>query len=151
MVRVLAILLLSALFSAAAVTSAQQQFGSASDENAIVMRLNAYAAAKMRRDARAEAACFTDDADLRIGTDAPITGRANIERAVTMRDPAFRFSLEPASLRFLSDDVAIVEVDITTGVQSPLTKMVGSYLMVRRNVVEWLIGAVRIVPAPAAP
>jgi hypothetical protein len=84
---------------------------------------------------------------LRIGTEPSVTGRTNIERAVAMRDPAFRFSLEPASLRFLSDDVAIVEVDITTGVQSPLTKMVGTYVMVRRNVVEWLIGAVRIVPA----
>ena len=147
MVKALTTLVVSTLLATSIGTSARQQFGSAADENAIVSRLTTYAAAKMRRDARAEALCYAEDADLRFGTGLSITGRANIEKAVAMTDPAFRFSLEPSSLRFLSDDVAIVEVDITTGVQSPLTKMVGTYVMVRRNVVEWLIGAVRIVPA----
>ena len=146
MVRALATLLVSVILSAGVVTPAQQ-LGSRADENAIVQRLAAYAAARMRRDAKASALCYTEDADYRFSTESKVTGRAGIEKLHVVTDPAFRFSIEPANLRFLSNDVAIVEVDITTGVQVPLTKMIGTYVMVRRNVVDWLIGAARIVPA----
>jgi len=144
MMKAFVTLLVSAILSAGVVTSAQ--LGTAADENAIVQRLSTYAAARMKRDAHAEALCYTEDGDFRSSAGPFVTGRANIEKQLAVTDPRYRFSLEPASLRFLSPDVAIVEADIQAGVQSPLTKLVGTYVMVRRTG-DWLIGAARIVPA----
>jgi uncharacterized protein (TIGR02246 family) len=145
MIKALTALLVSVVLSAGVATFAQE-LGSPGDENAIVKQLAAYASARNRNDAKAAALCFTDDADYRFNTESKVTGRAGIEKLITVADPAFRFSLEPANLRFLSNDVAIVEADVVAGAQAPPTKMIATYVMVRRNVVEWLIGAARIVP-----
>jgi uncharacterized protein (TIGR02246 family) len=120
----------------------------AADDAAIRQRLATYAKARSDRDARAEALCYWEDGDFRSSAGPFVTGREAIERQLIVNNPNYRFELEVVGLRFLTPDVAIAEANLQTGVLPILTKLVGSYIMVKRNG-EWLIGAARI--ARAAP
>ena len=100
----------------------------------------------MKRDAHAEALCYAEDGDFRSSAGPFVTGRAQIEKQLTVANPNYRFELEILSLRFFSPQVAIVEADVRTGVTEPLGKLVGTYVMVKRDG-EWLISAARIARA----
>jgi len=129
------------LLCASGVMSAQG--GAPADESAIRQRLAAYAAARTARDAHAEALCYTEDGDFRSSAGPFVTGRAKIEQQLTVANPNYRFELDAVSLRFLDPEVAVVEADVRAGVSAPLAKLVGTYVMVKRNG-EWLISAARI-------
>ena len=140
----------SALFLLALVLSpgppASAQAGMTADTSAIHERLAAYAAARARRDAHAEALCYAPDGDFRSSAGPFVTGREGIEKQLTVANPNYRFELDVVSLRFLDPQVAVVEADLRTGVSTPLARLVGTYVMVKRDG-EWLIGAARIARA----
>ena len=73
-------------------------------------------------------------------------GGTAVEKQLTVANPNYKFELEIVSLRFLDPQVAVVETELQTGVSTPLAKLVGTYVMVKRNG-EWLIGAARIARA----
>jgi uncharacterized protein (TIGR02246 family) len=118
----------------------------AADEGAIRQRLAAYAAARAKGDPRAEALCYAEDGDFRSSAGPFVTGRAMIEKQLTVANPNYRFEMEIVSVRSLDPQVAIVETTLQTGVTTPLAKLVGTYVLVKRNG-EWLIGAARIARA----
>jgi uncharacterized protein (TIGR02246 family) len=122
------------------------QAGTASDETMIRMRLTLYAAARTARDAHTEALCYTEDGDFRSSAGPFVSGRAAVEKQLTVANPNYRFELDVLTIRFLDPQVAVVETDLRTGVTMPLAKLVGTYVMVKRNG-EWLIGAARIARA----
>jgi len=136
------LLLALAVLLAGSAASAQ----TSADETDITKRLAAYADARTKRDAHAEALCYAEDGDFRSSAGPFVTGRAQIEKQLTVNNPNYRFELEIVSMRFLDPQVAIVEADVRAGVGDALGKLVGSYVMVKRNG-EWLIGAARIARA----
>jgi uncharacterized protein (TIGR02246 family) len=144
MIKTSTILGVTMLLLAGGVVSAQG--GASADESAIRQRLAAYAAARTARDAHAEALCYAEDGDFRSSAGPFVTGRAKIEQQLTVANPNYRFELDVLGLRFLDPQVAVVEADVRAGVATPLAKLVGTYVMVKRNG-EWLIGAARIARA----
>ena len=134
------------LLALATSTTAFAQSGTAADETAIRQRLAAYAAARTARDAHAEALCYTEDGDFRSSAGPFVTGRAAVEKQLTVANPNYKFELQVVSVRYLDPQVAVVETDLQTGVSTPFAKLVGTYVMVKRNG-QWLIGAARIARA----
>jgi uncharacterized protein (TIGR02246 family) len=122
------------------------QGGASAEDTAIRQRLATYAAARTARDAHAEALCYAEDGDFRSSAGPFVTGRAKIEQQLTVANPNYRFELDVLSVRYLDPQVAVVEADVRAGVAAPLGKLVGTYVMVKRNG-EWLIGAARIARA----
>jgi uncharacterized protein (TIGR02246 family) len=122
------------------------QAGTAADETTIRQRLTLYAAARTARDAHTEALCYAEDGDFRSSAGPFVRGRAEIEKQLTVANPNYRFELDVVTLRFLDPQVAVVEADVRAGVGENLGKLVGTYVMVKRNG-EWLIGAARIARA----
>jgi uncharacterized protein (TIGR02246 family) len=124
------------------------------DENAIRQRLAAYADARTRRDAAAEALCYTKDGDFRSSAGPFVSGREAIERQLTVNDPSYTFALTVTKLRMLTPQVAMVDAEVAAGPAGRAVKLLGSYVMVRAEA-EWLIAAARIStvppPRPAAP
>ena len=143
--RFLAVLLI-ALVSVTIPALAQQSPGA--DEMGIRARLASYADARSRRDAAAEARCYTVDGDFRSSLGPFVSGRADIEKQLTVTDPNYRFSLTVTRLRFLMPQVAMVDADVLAGPEGRTAKLVGSYVMVRDSG-DWLIAAARIALAPA--
>jgi hypothetical protein len=90
--------------------------------------------------------CYAEDGDFRSSAGPFVTGRAAIEKQLTVANPNYKFELDVVSLRFLDPQVAVVEADVRAGVGDNLGKLVGTYVMVKRNG-EWLIGAARIARA----
>ena len=62
----------------------------AQDEAAIRARVAAYGDARNKRDAHAEALCYTDDGDFRSGLGPFVSGRAAIEKQLTVNDSTYR-------------------------------------------------------------
>jgi uncharacterized protein (TIGR02246 family) len=122
------------------------QAGTAADETTIRQRLTLYAAARTARDAHTEALCYAEDGDFRSSAGPFVRGRSEIEKQLTVANPNYRFELDVVTLRFLDPQVAVVEADVRAGVGENLGKLVGTYVMVKRNG-EWLIGAARIARA----
>jgi len=120
----------------------------AADEMAVRQRLAAYAEARMNRDAAAEALCYTEDGDFRSSAGPFVSGRAAIEKQLTVNDPTYQFVLTVTHLRFLTPGVAVADADLVTGAQGRTAKLVGSYVLVRQGS-NWLISAARIAVAPA--
>ena len=116
------------------------------DEAGVRKVLATYADARNRRDAHAEALCYTEDGDFLSSTGGAAVGRAAIEKTLTVTDPNYRFTLVIDTVRFLAPDVAVVDSTILGGPTR------GTYVVVKRQA-EWLISAARIwrPTAPAAP
>jgi uncharacterized protein (TIGR02246 family) len=118
------------------------------EEAAVRQRLSAYAEARSRRDAAAEARCYTTDGDFRSSVGPFVSGRDAIEKQLTVNDPGYRFSLTVTKLRVLAPQVAMVDADVVAGPEGRTVKLLGSYVMVREGS-DWLIAAARVAPTPA--
>ena len=130
---------------------------STQDESAVRARIAAYADARNKRDAHAEALCYTEDGDFRSSQGPFVSGRAAIEKQLTVNDPSYHFDLEITKLRFLDATTAIVDAEVRTGTSRGETVLVADYVVVKIGS-EWLIAAGRIAakpparsPAPAGP
>ena len=140
------LLLLAAVLTVAPDASAQS-----ADEAAVRARLAAYADARNRRDAHAEALCYTVDGDFRSSAGPFVSGRDAIEKQLTVTDPNYRFSLEVTHLRFLTPQMVIADATVKAGPGSTPATLVGTYVLMKQGN-DWLIAAARIsrAPAPAA-
>ena len=123
---------------------------SPADEGAIRARLADYAEARTRRDAHAEALCYTVDGDFRSSAGPFVFGRAAVEKQLVVNDPTYQFVLTVTHVRFVTPEVAIADADVNTGVGGRLAPLVGVYVMVKQGG-EWLISGARIARAPVAP
>ena len=121
---------------------------SPTDEAAVRSRLAAYAEARNRRDARAEALSYLPDGDFRSSLGPFVSGREAIERQLTVNDPSYRFGLTITRLRFLAPQVAIADAEVRAGAGGREATLVGTYVMMKQGS-EWLIAAARIARAPA--
>jgi uncharacterized protein (TIGR02246 family) len=151
MIKALSTLL--AAFSLSASVGLLAEGPQSADEAAVRQRLATYAAARTKGDAHAEALCYTEDGDFRSSAGPFVTGRAMVEKQLTVANPNYKFELTVASVRFIVPEVAVVETELQTGVSMPLAKLVGTYVLVKKNG-DWLISAARIaraVPPPAPP
>jgi uncharacterized protein (TIGR02246 family) len=118
------------------------------DEAAIRTRLAAYADARNRRDAHAEALCYATDGDFRSSLGPFVFGREAVENQLVVTNPDYRFHLAVTHLRFVTPQVAIADADVNTGLGANLAPLVGVYVMVKQSG-EWLISGARIARAPA--
>lgn len=139
-------LLLSVLVLCAPVTAGAQ--GTA-DEAAVRARLAAYADARMQRDAKAEALCYTMNGDFRSSQGPFVAGRAAVESQLTVTNPAYRFSLTVSKLRFVAPGVAVVDADLLTGLEGREAPLIGTYVLTKQGS-DWLIAAARIALPPPA-
>ena len=121
---------------------------SAQDEGAVRARLAAYADARNKRDAHAEALCYTEDGDFRSSQGPFVSGRAAIEKQLTVNDPSYHFDVEITKLRFLNQTTAIVDADVRTGTSRGEALLVADYVLVKQGS-DWLISAGRIATRPA--
>jgi uncharacterized protein (TIGR02246 family) len=138
-------LLILALVSVPSFAGAQGS--AAADETAIRERLAAYAAARNTRDAAAEARCYTVDGDFRSSAGPFVSGRAAIEKQLTVTDSSYRFALTVTHLRFIAPEVAVADAEVVAGPEGRGATLVGSYVMTRTGE-GWLIAAARIAVAP---
>ena len=120
----------------------------AQDENAVRARLAAYADARNKRDAHAESLCYTEDGDFRSSQGPFVSGRAAIEKQLTVNDPSYHFDLEITKLRFLNPATAIVDAEVKTGTSRGEATLVADYVVVKQGS-DWLISAGRIAVKPA--
>jgi uncharacterized protein (TIGR02246 family) len=126
---------------------AAAQPGSPADETAIRGQLAAYADARGRRDAAAEARLYSEDGDFRSSAGPFVSGRAAVERQLTVGNPAYRFGLTVTKLRFLTPDIAVADADVLAGLEGRQGRLVATYVM-RRESGRWMIAAARIATAP---
>jgi uncharacterized protein (TIGR02246 family) len=108
------------------------------------------------RNPTALAAFFTEDADFVMGNLPELHGRQAIENwwqnYFTKQEPGRKGTFFLNSVRFLADDVALVNIETTTGgrdtrgVDHRIRKARGTWVMHRLNG-EWLISAIRGMPA----
>jgi len=120
---------------------------SAQDESAVRARLAAYADARNKRDAHAEAMCYTEDGDFRSSQGPFVSGRSAIEKQLTVTDPSYHFDIEITKLRFLNPAAAIVDADVRTGTSRGEALLVADYVLVKQGR-DWLISAGRIATRP---
>ena len=121
---------------------------SAADEAGVRARLAAYADARNKRDAHAEALCYTEDGDFRSSQGPFVSGRAAIEKQLTVNDPTYHFNLEVTKFRFLNPTTAIVDAEVRTGTSRGEGLLVADYVVVKQGN-AWLISAGRIATKPA--
>jgi uncharacterized protein (TIGR02246 family) len=148
MLRSLLIVTLAALTSTA--SSAQSP---SAEEAAIRARLAAYADARNRREAHAEALCYTTDGDFRSSLGPFVFGREAVEKQLAVTNPDYRFFLTVTHLRFVTPDVAIADADVRTSIGTTPAPTIGVYVMVKQDG-NWLISGARIArtslpPAPS--
>lgn len=147
-----AILALSFVATAAPGLASVQEVADSATVHDFVMK---YQDALSTHDAGAVTAFFSDDADLVPGNLPALHGRAAIEawwrRYFEREDPGRRGTFDVTALRFLAPDVALVNLEITSGGVGAggealaVRKARGTWLM-RRHDGQWLIEAVRILP-----
>ena len=130
-------------------TGVMAETNTKADEASIRQRLAAYADARNRGDAHAEALCYTEDGDFRSSAGPFSRGRAEIEKALSVSTTGYKFSLEVDTVRFLNAHVAVAEAKVVAGPPQNRGELVGTYVMVEKNG-AWLIGAARIARAQPA-
>jgi uncharacterized protein (TIGR02246 family) len=118
------------------------------DDTAVRARLAAYADARNKRDAHAEALCYTEDGDFRSSLGPFVSGRSAIEKQLTVNDPTYHFNLEITKFRFLNPTTAIVDAEVKTGTSRGEGVLVADYVVVKQGN-DWLIAAGRIATKPA--
>jgi len=118
------------------------------DEAAVRARMAAYSDARNKRDAHAEALCYTEDGDFRSSAGPFVSGRSAIEKQLTVTDPTYHFNMEITRLRFLNPTTAIVDADVKTGTSRGEGVLVADYVLIKQGT-EWLISAGRIATKPA--
>lgn len=118
------------------------------DEGAVRARIAAYADARNKRDAHAEALCYTEDGDFRSSQGPFVSGRAAIEKQLTVNDPTYHFDVEITKVRFLNPTTAIVDADVKTGTSRGDALLVADYVVVKQGS-DWLIAAGRVATKPA--
>jgi uncharacterized protein (TIGR02246 family) len=136
------------LFAVVAVTGTIAAQAPDADDAAVRARLAAYADARNRRDAQAEARCYTPDGDFRSSLGPFVAGRAAIEKQLAVSDPSYRFALTVTHLRFVTPQVAVADADVKAGPGGREATLVGTYVMTKQSG-DWLIAAARISRAPA--
>ena len=140
------IILALAVMSSAAPLAAQDR---AADEAAIRAQAVAVENAINNRDAAALVALFTPDADEIIGDGPRLVGREAMRQAQEARQaqqsPTMRFTLEVTDIRFLGQDIAIVETAAQFS-EGPIRANRGTWVSVRQDG-KWPIAALRVYPA----
>jgi len=141
------IILALAVMSSAAPLAAQDR---AADEAAIRAQTVAVENALNNLDgAAALVALFTPDGDEIIGDGPRLVGREAIRQAQeagqAQRPPTMRITLEVTGIRFLGQDIAIVETSARFN-EGPIRANRGTRVMVRQGS-KWLIAALRVYPA----
>lgn len=135
-----------------AVTHAQARLGTAADEAAIQQIREAHDVAWNKHDATTIAGLFSTDAD-RATVNGWFSGRAEIERGYQRTfSGAFKDAVlvnEAPKLRFLTDDVAMLDVDnVVTGVSGgTAVKNHSTSVFVKRSG-RWNLVANRLIRMP---
>ena len=142
--RVLMLFLAIGLSAPSCAAFAQQR---ASDENAIRSQVKALEGALNTRDAIGGAGLFAEDGDQIVLSSSLYRGRSTIERAYREKRLAIpegkHILITVQSVRFISPDVALVDVEGQL-VETPSTsKDRAFYVMVRRGG-SWHIAALRV-------
>ena len=117
-------------------------------EAAVRARLATYADARNRRDAHAEALCYTEDGDFRSSQGPFVSGRSAIEKQLTVNDATYHFNLEVTKFRFLNPTTSMVDATVKTGTSRGEALLVADYVVVKQGN-DWLIAAGRIATKPA--
>ncbi len=140
------IILALAVMSSAAPLAAQDR---AADEAAIRAHAVAVENGINNRYAAAVVALFTPDGDEILGDGPRLVGREAIRQAQearqAQRSPTMRFTLEVTGIRFLGQDIAIVETTARFS-EGPISANRGTWVSVRQGG-KWLIAALRVYPA----
>ena len=135
-----------AVVCGAATVSAQAR---TADEAAIRAHAVAIENALNKRDAAALVLLFTADADEVNGDGPRVVGREAMRRSdaadLAKWPPTMRFALTVTSIRFLGQDVAIVET-VARFNEGAVRENRGTSVIVRQSG-RWLISALRVYPA----
>ena len=125
------------------------------DSTALGALVEAYEKVFNTCDPSALAAFFTDDADMIMGNQPIINGRQAIhdwwKNYFSIREQGLMSSFIIDSVRFITMDVALINVDYTSNgrnaqsQQLPARKARGTWVVVRKGD-EWLISALRGMP-----
>lgn len=124
-----------------------QQADRVSDESEIRAVLTANQKATNQRDSKAVAATFTSDADLLVANGPKFVGVNEIQQSEEefYSTPGFKeWHATVESIRFLTDDVAIVEQSVSTILDSGEIRENASVVMLRHDG-DWKIAAVRVL------
>jgi uncharacterized protein (TIGR02246 family) len=123
--------------------------GRAADETAIRAHAVAIENAINKRDAAALVALFTPDGDEINGDGPRVAGREAMRQAQEAEQakwsPTMRFTLTVTGIRFLGQDIAIVETAARFNEGSVRANR-GTWVSVREGG-KWLIAALRVYPA----
>lgn len=127
----------------------------AADSAALHERVEAYQSAWNTHDPAAVAAFFSEDADMAFGNLPASRGREAIEAGwrtyFERQEPERGLTLEVNSVRFVTADVAVMNVATTTGGrdsqgQDLATRKFRGTWVLRRQSSQWLIAAMRGLP-----
>ncbi len=143
------IVLALAVMSSAAPLAPLAAQDRAADEAAIRAHAVAVENAINNRDAAALVALFTPDGDEILGDGPRLVGREAMRQAQearqAQRSPTMRFTLEVTGIRFLGQDIAIVETTARFS-EGPIRANRGTWVSIRQGG-KWLIAALRVYPA----
>lgn len=125
------------------------------DSATIRARVEAYRDTWNTHDATALAAFFTEDADFVMGNVPAVRGREEIRHVwqdyFKQQEPERRLTLDVDPVRFVADNIAVVNVLTTTGgrnhqgLELHARKFRGTWVLQRKNG-TWLIAALRGLP-----
>lgn len=146
-VRSLLVLLALAIVSCSRERPTTHETDRAGDESAIRAVLDANERATNRRDSKGVADTFTSNADLMVANGPTFVGVGEIQRNEKefYSTPGFqKWNATVESIRFLSDDVAMVEQIATTTLDSGVMRDKATVVMLRTED-GWKIAAVRVL------
>lgn len=127
----------------------QSRIGTPADEAAILKNRDAQNAAYNRHDAKAYAMLSAEDID-RIDATSTVVGRAGLERRYAdswKADSSGIVKDESRKIRFITSDVAILDVDNVITRSSGTTRNRATFVYAKRNG-EWTSLAQRVIQKP---